>query len=72
MIVREQVVLGQRSISRPTNKAIWNYSHWPLWAQAVTGWLLLAVLGTLYWFAWIRLAIRSFAKLSPAALHGTD
>jgi len=44
-----------------------NYSHWPHWAQAVTGLLLLVALGTLYWFAWVQPAIRSFSKLSTAA-----
>jgi len=44
-----------------------NYSHWPRWAQAVTGLLLLLVLGTVYWFAWVQPAIRSFGKFSPAA-----
>lgn len=44
-----------------------NYSHWPAWAQAVTGLLFLSVLGTIYWFAWVQPAIRSFAKFSPEA-----
>jgi len=31
------------------------------------GLLFLLVMGTLYWFAWVQPAIKSFAKFSPEA-----
>jgi hypothetical protein len=44
-----------------------NYLLWPFWAPCIAGLLFLAALGALYWIAWVRPAIRSFAKFSPAA-----
>ena len=66
-IVREQAASGQRSIFLGSQKGMLNYSHWPPWAQAMMGLLFLLVMGTLYWFAWVQPAIKSFAKFSPEA-----
>jgi hypothetical protein len=51
----------------PANFLMLNYSHWPFWAQSIAGLIFVAALGTLYWLAWVRPAIRSFARFSPAA-----
>ena len=45
-----------------------DYSHWPLWAQILTGLFLVLVAGTIQWFAWVRPAIKASAKSAPAGL----
>ena len=42
-----------------------DYAHWPAWAQDIAAALAVLVVGTVYWFAWFRPAIRASARSTP-------
>ena len=43
---------------------MFDYAHWPLWAQATTGLVAVLVAAAVLWLALLRPAITAFAKWS--------